>query len=411
MAMVTRMCSSGSWNGKIAWHENTDGAGTFGPEQVITTSATGVQQVVAADLDGDGDLDLLSASTNGNVRGHPAKIAWFENTDGAGTFGSKRFVSQDVFGSVSIFAADMDADGDVDILATSPSWASIAPSKVVWYENTDGAGTFAIENVVSTPGCPADPRSVSAADLDGDGDLDVLCGVRVDIAWYENTDGAGTFGTEVVITSNNIGPQIREVLAADLDGDKDQDLLATSNGDKLAWFENTDGLGTFGPQRVISRDFDAYPDSFDAVDLDGDGDLDVLVAFGTRDPDTSKIVWYENTDGAGNFGSERVISRDVLNPRSIDAADLDGDGDLDVLSTTRATTESFGTRTWTESAVSDLSRSLVQTFDLRGRSWRPIWTATATRMSWQVLFRVLKASPSSPGSKTWMEPVLLDPSK
>ena len=66
---------------KIAWYEN-NGSGAFGPQQIITTAANGANYVYAADLDSDGDMDVLSASGNDD------KIAWYENTDGSGGFGS-----------------------------------------------------------------------------------------------------------------------------------------------------------------------------------------------------------------------------------------------------------------------------------------------------------------------------------
>ena len=64
--------SASSSDHKIAWYENIDGKGGFGPQQVITTAATRAQSVYAIDLDGDGDLDVLSASMGDD------KIAWYE---------------------------------------------------------------------------------------------------------------------------------------------------------------------------------------------------------------------------------------------------------------------------------------------------------------------------------------------
>ena len=66
------MCSSGTED-RIAWYENTDGHGTFGSQQVITTSVVRTESVFAADLDGDTDPDVLSASR------YDSKIAWYEN--------------------------------------------------------------------------------------------------------------------------------------------------------------------------------------------------------------------------------------------------------------------------------------------------------------------------------------------
>ena len=79
----------------------------------MSTSADGAQSVFAADLDGDGDMDLASASNGDN------KIAWYENTDGNGTFGSQQIVSTSADGADSVFAADLDGDGDMDLASAS----------------------------------------------------------------------------------------------------------------------------------------------------------------------------------------------------------------------------------------------------------------------------------------------------
>ena len=65
--------SASGGDDKIAWYENTDGQGTFGEQQIITTDADGAKSVYATDIDGDGDMDVLSASTDDD------KISWYEN--------------------------------------------------------------------------------------------------------------------------------------------------------------------------------------------------------------------------------------------------------------------------------------------------------------------------------------------
>ncbi|MCD6365514.1 MAG: choice-of-anchor D domain-containing protein [Planctomycetes bacterium] len=232
----------------------------FFAQQVITTGVNGAVSVYATDIDGDGDMDVLSASY------YDDKIAWHENTDGAGSFGPQQVVTTDANGASRVYAADLDGDGDMDVLS--------APSdddKISWYENTDGVGSFGPQQVITTDADAA--YSVYAADLDGDGDVDVLSASLSDdkIAWYENTDGAGSFSAQQVITTD--AHSAWSVYTADLDGDGDMDVLSASSyyyGGKIAWYENTDGVGSFSAQRVLTAPNGAK--SVYAADLDGDGD-------------------------------------------------------------------------------------------------------------------------------------------
>jgi VCBS repeat protein len=344
--------SASNNDNKIAWYENTDGAGTYGPQQIISTDAGGASSVSAVDFDGDGDLDVLSSSENDD------KIAWYENTDGAGTFGSQQIISTDAFYPETAIAADVDGDGDLDVLS-----ASMGDDKIAWYENTDGGGTFGPQQIIASTSMAA--TSVYAADVDGDGDLDVLTASRANgcISWYENTDGLGGFGPEQVIDTVLLSAV--SVYAADVDGDGDVDVLSGSSSDgAIYWYENTDGTGTFGSPQIINidsgrafpvvkddeernsgRNIKSEPDSDKsaawlivtnnqviATDLDGDGDLDVLAGIGVD----SIIVWFENTDGAGTFGPQQVIITYENYVHSVFAADVDGDGDSDVLSASEA---------------------------------------------------------------------------
>jgi hypothetical protein len=167
---------------------------------------------------------------------------------------------------------------------------------------------------------------VHAADADGDGDIDVLSASLSDdgIAWYEN-EGGGSFGGQQVITME--AKSARSVYTADVDGDGDLDVLSASGGGKVAWYEN-EGGGSFGGQQVISTNADGLR-SVHAADVDGDGDVDVLSASARDD----KIAWYENATSFGQrIFSERLVSTNAEGARSVYAADVDGDGDLDVLS-------------------------------------------------------------------------------
>ena len=283
-------------------------AGGFAAQTVITTAADRPTDVYATDLDGDGDMDVLSSSSSDD------KIAWHENL-GAGVFGPQQIISTAANQPTSVYAMDLDGDGDADVLSAS------IDDKIAWYENM-GGGVFGAQQVIST--AALDPGSVFAIDLDGDGDADVLSASISDdkIAWYENM-GGGIFGPQQVITTAAMAAS--DVYAKDLDGDSDADVLSVSIADdKLAWYENLGG-GVFGPQQVISTGSTFFT-SVHATDLDADGDADVL----TASRDDHEIAWYENL-GAGVFGSQQIISTEIAGSRSVYAADFDGDGDVDVV--------------------------------------------------------------------------------
>ena len=92
----------------------------FGPQQIISTLADYAHCVASADLDGDGDLDVLSASSGDD------KLAWYAN-DGSGGFGPQQIISTLVFGTWCVASADLDGDGDLDVLSAS-EW----DDKIAW---------------------------------------------------------------------------------------------------------------------------------------------------------------------------------------------------------------------------------------------------------------------------------------
>ena len=307
--------SASAGDDKIAWYENTDGNGTFGSQQIITVAANIARSVYAIDIDCDGDIDVLSASQDDN------KIAWYENTDGNGTFGPQQVITLLAGWAQSVYSTDLDGDGDMDVLS-----ASNRDNKISWYENINCNGTFGAQQTITNSANYA--NSVYATDIDGDGDMDVLSASKGDdkIAWYENTDRNGTFGPPEVITTSAL--DALSVFSADIDGDGDADVVSGSYGDdKVAWYENIDGSGTFGPQQVITT-FANGPQAVYAADFNEDGFIDVVSA--SRDDD--KIAWYENTDGKGTFGVQQIITTSADGAWSVFSIDLDGDGDSDVIS-------------------------------------------------------------------------------
>ena len=118
----------------------------FGSQQVISTLADFALSVASADIDGDGDLDVLSASQTDD------KIAWYENTDGAGSFGAQQVITTAADFASEVASADIDGDGDLDVLS-----ASEFDDKIAWYENIGGAATFGAQQVITTLAWPMAP--------------------------------------------------------------------------------------------------------------------------------------------------------------------------------------------------------------------------------------------------------------
>ena len=114
-------------------------AGIFSQVQftphTITTNAVNARSVYAVDIDGDGDMDVLSASASDD------KIAWYEN-DGNESF-TPHTITTNADGAISVYAVDIDGDGDIDVLS-----ASRYDNKIAWYENM---GVTSIEDNISTP--------------------------------------------------------------------------------------------------------------------------------------------------------------------------------------------------------------------------------------------------------------------
>ncbi|MCA9149424.1 MAG: VCBS repeat-containing protein, partial [Planctomycetales bacterium] len=292
----------------IAWYENTAGDGSAWTKHEIATDAHRASSVYAVDVDGDGDLDTLATSFDDDT------VAWYENTAGDGSAWTKHEITTNADGAYSVHAADVDGDGDLDALS-----ASATDNTIAWYPNLTIHRTacFNVNNTIATDA--DNPYSVYAADVDGDGDLDALSASALDdtIAWYENTAGDGSVWTKRTIATNAAGAQ--SVYAVDMDGDGDLDAFVVNlNQSNRVWLNNGDGRFTDSGQSLGNHN----SRSVALGDLDGDGDLDAFVANAVQ----ANRVWLN--DGSGNFTPSGQSLGDHFS-RGVSLGDLDGDGDLD----------------------------------------------------------------------------------
>lgn len=291
----------------------------------------------ARDLDGDGRVDLA-------VAGRDTEDRLFILKGGSGaTFAVMQTLVAENFTDWLEFA-DIDGDGAIDLVT---AWRGDIPRLVV--HRGLGDGTFAAAETLvgieptatSAPGMGRDPQGIAVGDFDGDGDADVAvsqyAGFCVDVFTNNGrVDGVQRFErTSRVRLGTFLGGLSlpRMVVAGDVDGDGDLDLVANQlGGGRWALLRNESGRFARALEHRAPLVDGSRPaiTSIQLVDLDADGDLDVALP-ALLNVGEQKVVAFMN-DGTGRF-VERVVA--VGAPLgyafSIVCADLDRDGDVDAV--------------------------------------------------------------------------------
>ncbi len=331
----------------FSYYENT--ASTPSPTFVERTGAANpfagavagaTANPALGDLDADGDLDLIAGTSAGS-------FDYFENT---GTAASPAFAlrvgaanpvtGQDVGSFAAAALGDLDGDGDLDLVAGELAGA------FAWFENT---GTRTAPVFVRRTGAanPLDGQDVgsnatpSVGDTDGDGDLDLAVGSAAGgFQSFENTGSAGSPRFESRIAAANPfgdlgGGSLTAPRLADLDRDGDLDLVSGGSDGLFGYAENLAGdlilrAGASSPLSGLVTGGDSTP-AFG--DLDGDGDLDLVVG-----ESGGALRSYANTGSAqAPVYVERIGAANPLAGQDVGSAsapalgDLDRDGDLDLV--------------------------------------------------------------------------------
>ncbi len=392
-----------------------DGNGNF--EETVVATGYGNHESKVGDLDGDGDLDILGKPYNWET---PRLDIWLNNLPGCNLDSWERHVvdSEKPWRTVFITSADLDGDdhqdiitggwwyknpgnpggtwirhtigsplnnmavvydfegdGDMDVLGTEGK-GSESNASFVWADN-DGSGSFTIRNNVSNgdgdflqgvavdrfqaggnlevvlswheankgiqmltvPSNPAtdswpwrqvspisQDEALSADDIDRDGDIDLLLGTK----WLRNDSQSWN---EYSVNSTGDEPDRNRL--ADVNGDGRLDAVvgfeAISTLGKLAWYGQPISATSTWTETVIANIIG--PMSLDVADMDNDGDLDVIAGeHNMSDPSQATLYVFENSDGRGGSWTEHVVYTGDEHHDGAQVVDIDGDGDYDIIS-------------------------------------------------------------------------------
>lgn len=334
---------------------------------VGTDNISGILSAAVGDVNGDGLVDIFVASfSEGN-------IGWFRNL-GSGKFASFQVLIKESF-PLAIALGDMDNDGYLDFIYTTTSgvvgifkntgnpnntflatpiivangmlpWNSIAlldhnndglldiVLSVYWYYNflyqhhsvqyflNRGNNTFTGPTVIQAYPKSVGPITVYAFDVDENGYNDILV-----LQPFTNTlsffsQNAGVWMVERTIALGDPGLLALDV--CDVDGDGVSDIVVAAYRDDSVGWHRQIAQGKFGERIIIG----ALPSvkSVSCADVNFDGTNDIL-AVGL---DSDSALWFENT-GSGEFISPHVLSTSLGRPSTVIAADIDGDGDKDIV--------------------------------------------------------------------------------
>lgn len=287
-----------------------------------------LERHMIGDINADGHPDTIIVE---NLHGD---LYWYKNS---GTPAKdplwRRFTitSRTIAGAYDVAPADLDGDGDLDVAVST--WR--LSNKFVWFENPGDPEKSESWKLHLIEESIAEPRTIRVGDINGDGLPDLLgtAFTANTVLWYQNPGDPRVkpWGRHVI---DAVSAQPGHGMPADLDRDGDLDVVMALGMDshakqpetrEIVWYENVGprGTGTVWKKHVIVGDFD---DAFEAiaVDLNGDGLLDVAAT--SYAAPHGRAVWFQNPGDPRRAWTMHNLKLNWPRANQIIAADFDGDG-------------------------------------------------------------------------------------
>ena len=307
----------------------------FPPNDSVMTS--GYNAPFAGDLDGDGDLDLLMGVLGGAfnpVQTARENLYHFEQAaPGKWELRTRRLLDGIDLGTETVTAlSDLDGDGDLDLVVGSKLDSGTKAGSLTLFTNEGSATQPSFRETGKLDVETGYQMAPAFGDLDGDGDPDLLLGSwRDQVAWYRNEGGMKFTMADSAAFKLSRGSHASPTLG-DLDGDGDLDVVVGENSGEVGWFRNVGGKSAPKFELVSDTIGGVTPHRRSAprlVDIDADGDLDIVTG-----DEAGELALYRNVGSAKEFRFQHDSTWSVRATPFVAPAfgDIDGDGDLDILS-------------------------------------------------------------------------------
>lgn len=302
---------------------NGTGGFTLRANQAIPGASSYLSNVAVADVNGDSKLDALMCATTFSTT-NPSKLFVLLG-NGAGDFTPAAAGAPSTGANSqpsSVVVADVNADGKPDALVTDYYSSRL----LVLLGN--GAGGFTLQATASSTGAGSGPKSVAVADVNGDGKLDALtANASVNTIGVLFGDGGGGFTLQA--TSPVVGPggSTQSLVIADVNKDGKLDVLAGNLDDLTLVVLLGNGAGGFAVYGRFPTTGGSVPLNVDVADVNGDGNLDAL----TTNYDNTISILLGNGSGGFTAQATRLVPLTPLNNIfGLSLADVNRDGKPDV---------------------------------------------------------------------------------